>query len=94
LRVEHLRCGVFANRSEEVAYRAVDTHLRTRAGTDTGYVLTNLAHALKPDGQPDEIDMIVLAPGGAAVVEVKHWEISRHKLHAYEVERHADLICG
>lgn len=55
-------------------------------------MLTNLAHGLKPDGQPDEIDIVVLVAGGAAVLEVKHWEISRLKSHSHEVERQSDLV--
>ena len=43
-------------------------------------------------GQPDEIDMIVIAPGGVVVIEVKHWDRSRLKGNAWEVEEHADLI--
>ena len=92
MRVEHLPCGVFANHSEEVACRAVNAYLRAQSGVETAYVLTNLAHGLKPDGQPDEIDIVVLTAGGAAVIEVKHWEASRLKTHAYEAERNADRL--
>ncbi|WP_081988669.1 nuclease-related domain-containing protein [Sphingomonas sp. Ant H11] len=92
MRVEHLPCGPFANRSEELAYRAVEAHFRATVGEGTVYVLTNLAHALKPDGQPDEIDLVVIGPGGATAIEVKHWDIGRLKGRAREFEHHADLI--
>jgi serine/threonine protein kinase len=92
LRVEHLPCQPFANRSEEVAFRAVEGNLRSIPQDGIAYILTNVAHGLKPGGQPDEIDMVVLTASGAAVIEVKHWEVSRIKSHSYEVEHHADLV--
>lgn len=92
MRVEHLPCQPFANRSEEVAFRAIEGSLRSVPGEGTAYVLTNMAHGLKLGGQPDEIDMVILTVGGAAVIEVKHWEVSRMKSRTHEIEYHADLI--
>ena len=36
--------------------------------------------------------MVVIAPGGAVVVEVKHWDRGRLKAHAWEADDQADLI--
>jgi hypothetical protein len=92
VRVVHLPCGAFANASEEVAFRAVNKHLAALPNEDRAYVLTNLAHGVGRGGQPDEIDMIVIAAGGAVVIEVKHWDRSRLKTSAWAAEDQADLI--
>ena len=73
MQVVHVPCGPFANASELRAFKAVDLALRRVEGPGTAYVLTNLAHP-NPHGQADEIDMVVVGPGGAAVIEVKHWD--------------------
>jgi Nuclease-related domain len=92
VRVDHLPCGAFANASEEAAFRAIHNYLRALPVEGRALVLTNLAHAVGRGGQPDEIDMIVIAPGGAVVIEVKHWDRTRLKANAWEVEDQADLI--
>lgn len=68
-------CGPFANESELKAFNAVDQEIRKRDGEGTAYVLTNLTHP-NLRGQADEIDMVVIGPGGAVVIEVKHWDAS------------------
>lgn len=73
MRVTHVPCGAFANESERRALKAVQGALAKIDGTGTAYVLTNLTHP-NPRGQADEIDMVVLGPGGGVVVEVKHWD--------------------
>jgi serine/threonine protein kinase len=73
LRVIHVPCGPFANSSELKAFNAVDQEIRKRPGDASAYVLTNLTHP-NLRGQADEIDMVVIGPGGAVVVEVKHWD--------------------
>lgn len=75
LRVVHVPCGPFANASELKAFNAVDQEIRKRSGEETAYVLTNLTHP-NLRGQADEIDMVVIGPGGAVVIEVKHWDAS------------------
>lgn len=92
MRVDHLPCGAFVNASEEAAFRAVDKYLRASPVEGRAVVLTNFAHGVGRGGQPDEIDMIVIAPGGAVVIEVKHWDRQRLKANAWEVEDQADLI--
>jgi hypothetical protein len=92
MRVDHLPCGAFANTSEETAFRAIDKYLRLLPVEGQALVLTNLAHAVGRGGQPDEIDMIIIATGGAVVIEVKHWDRARLKANAWEVEDQADLI--
>jgi serine/threonine protein kinase len=73
LRVTHFPCGAFANESERRALKAVQGALAKIDGTGTAYVLTNLTHP-NQHGQADEIDMVVLGPGGGVVIEVKHWD--------------------
>ncbi len=73
MRVIHLQCGPFVNESEKLAFVQVDKALRQGPGDDTVHVLTNLTHA-NERAQADEIDMVVIGPGGAVVVEVKHWD--------------------
>lgn len=92
MRVDHLSCGAFANASEEAACRAVEKYLQAAPVEGRAIILTNLAHGVGRGGQPDEIDMIVVAPGGAIVIEVKHWDRARLKGRAWEVEDQADLI--
>ncbi len=75
LRVIHVPCGPFANASELKAFNAIYQELRRRDGEGTAYVLTNLTHP-NLRGQADEIDVVVIGPGGAVVVEVKHWDTS------------------
>ena len=73
LRVEHVPCGPFANASELRAFNAIDQELRRAEGQNTTFILTNLTHP-NPRGQADEIDIVIIGPGGAVVVEVKHWD--------------------
>lgn len=76
----HLSCGEFANESERSAFHAVDVALREVDGEGDVYVLTNLTHA-NPPRQADEIDLIVIGPAGAVVVEVKHWNFASLRRH-------------
>lgn len=92
LRVEHIKCGVFANASEEKAYACVERRLKAEPGDGQAYVVTNLVNGTGSGRQPDEIDMVVIGPGGAIVIEVKHWDRSRLKGHAWEAEDQADLV--
>jgi serine/threonine protein kinase len=78
LRVVHIPCGPFANASELKAFKAIDQELRRTEGQGTAFVLTNLTHA-NPRGQADEIDIVIIGPGGAVVVEVKHWDAAALK---------------
>ncbi|MBY3150287.1 protein kinase [Rhizobium laguerreae] len=75
MRVVHVPCGPFANASEHKAFNAVDQEIRKQSGDGTTYVLTNLTHP-NLRGQADEIDMVIIGPGGAVVIEVKHWDAS------------------
>ena len=90
LRVEHIICGAFANASEEAAFRAVERRLKAEPGDGRAFILTNLVHGVGSGRQPDEIDMVVITPSGAMVIEVKHWDRGRLKAHAWEVEDQAD----
>jgi hypothetical protein len=92
MRTTHIPCGPFVNVSEEMAYRSVDAWLRRHDNSKPVYILTNLSHACAR-GQPDEIDQVVLGPGSAVVIEVKHWD--RSKLRSdWEVDPHIELIAG
>jgi serine/threonine protein kinase len=92
VQVEHISCGAFVNSSEEAALKAVARYLRAHPADGHAYLLTNLANGVGRGGQPDEIDMVVIAPGGVAVVEVKHWDRARLKSSEWDVEDQADLI--
>jgi len=92
LRVEHIVCGAFANASEEAAFRAVERCVKAAPGDGRVYILTNLVHGVGSGRQPDEIDMVVIASGGAVVIEVKHWDRIRLNAHAWEADDQADLI--
>lgn len=87
MRVTHVPCGAFANESERRAFKAVQGALAKVDGTGTAYVLTNLSHP-NPRGQADEIDMVVLGPGGGVVVEIKHWDGSALR----GADSHAELL--
>ncbi|AHF86627.1 hypothetical protein RLEG3_12210 [Rhizobium leguminosarum bv. trifolii WSM1689] len=87
MRVTHLTCGAFANESERRALKAVQSALAKVAGAETTYILTNLTHP-NQRGQADEIDMVVLGPGGCVVVEVKHWDGTALR----GADSHAELI--
>jgi Nuclease-related domain len=76
--------------SEERAFRSVENQIRRVDGDQTAFVLTNLSHA-NSRGQPDEIDQIVLGPGGAVVIEVKHWDRAKLR-NDWEVDPHIELI--
>ena len=71
---KHLACDTFVNASEEVAFQAVRKHLSGLECGRCAIVITNLAHAIGNTGQPDEIDMVVLASGEVLVIEIKHWD--------------------
>jgi serine/threonine protein kinase len=90
MQVVHLPCAPFVNLSEERAFKAVEAALRRDAGNGIAYLLTNLSVA-GARGQPSEIDQIVIAPGGAIVIEVKHWDRARLKNEA-EADQHSALL--
>ncbi|MFN3686436.1 nuclease-related domain-containing protein [Salinarimonas sp.] len=76
--VSRIPCGPFANQSEERAAKAVDLALRAVEGNASAAVLTNV-QVFSGTGQPDEVDQILIGPGGAVVVEVKHWARAKLK---------------
>ena len=90
MRAVHLPCGSFANASEAKAFHFVDQAIRRVDREGTVCVLTNLTHA-NPHGQADEIDMVVIGPGGAVVVEVKHWDGSALRRHP-DADSAAELV--
>src|SRR5262249_23495537 len=90
MRIVHIPCGAFVNASEERAYRDVDAYFRRIDSEQTVFVLTNLSHA-SSRAQPDEIDQVVLGPGGAVVVEVKHWDRSGLR-NDWDVDPHVEVI--
>ena len=54
-------------------------------GDDHWLIFTNLNHVYDPRRRPDEIDMVVIGPPGAFVIEVKPWE------HVY-LDRNPDTV--
>ncbi len=90
MRAVHVPCGSFANASEAKAFRGIDQAIRRVDRDGTVCVLTNLT-SVNSHGQADEIDMVVIGPGGAVVVEVKHWDGSALKRHL-DADAAAELI--
>ena len=89
---KHLACDAFVNASEEVAFQAVRKYLSALECVGRAIVITNLANAIGNTGQPDEVDMIVIASGQVLVIEVKHWDQETIKKSLWNVEDAADLI--
>ncbi len=90
--VKHLACEPFVNASEEIAFLAVRKYLSGLECGRRAIVITNLANAIGNTGQPDEVDMIVLATGEVLVIEIKHWDQEKIKKSLWDVEDAADLI--
>ena len=71
MKVEQIRCGAFANVSEQTAtFTAIERYLKLAPpGEGHAYILTNLVHGIGPSKHPDEIDLVVIAPGGIVVID-------------------------
>ncbi len=80
--VHFIPCGPVANESEAKGFEYVKRHLIAEARDQEWVLLANLAFSMTPDFKSDEIDLIVIGPGGVRVIEIKHWTgswINRNK---------------
>ncbi len=66
-------CGPAANESELKALEFLKSRLQSEPGGDNWILLANLAFSVTHQLQSDEIDLIVIGPAGARVIEIKHW---------------------
>ena len=66
-------CGPAANESELKATEHIRTRLQTQPGDDRWIILANLAFSVTNQLQSDEVDLVVIGPPGARVIEIKHW---------------------
>jgi hypothetical protein len=73
MRVTLFSCGPAANESELIAFKHVESRLKSTEGNDEWVLLTNVAFSLTHQIQSDEIDIVAIGPPGVRVVEVKHW---------------------
>lgn len=91
MRVCHFSCGPAASESELKALHFLKTRLQGEPGNDEWILLSNLTFSVTNQLQSDEIDLVVIGPPGARVIEVKHWSaqllLSEQKLVEDEAER-------
>jgi hypothetical protein len=73
MRVTVFSCGPAANESELIAFKHLESRLRSTGGDDEWVLLTNLAFSVTHRVQSDEIDIVAIGPPGVRVIEVKHW---------------------
>jgi len=66
-------CGPAANESELKALEFLKSRLQSEPGGDNWILLANLAFSVTHQLQSDDIDLIVIGPAGAGVIEIKHW---------------------
>lgn len=92
MKVTLFPCGPAANESELKAFDHLKSRLQSVQGNDEWVLLTNLAFSVTHQLQSDEIDIIVIGPPGAVVIEVKHWTTQWVDSHADLVEREAERI--
>ena len=92
MRVTLFPCGPAANESELVAFRHLETRLRSVQGDDEWVLLTNIAFSVTHQLQSDEIDIVAIGPPGVRVIEVKHWTAQWVDTHADLVSQEADRV--
>lgn len=92
MKVELVRCGPFANESEQMAANALKTRLISTLGSGEWLLLTNLAFSAGHHRQSDEVDIVVIGPPGVQVIEVKHWSAAWTKKNRDLVEHEADRV--
>jgi nuclease-like protein len=92
MRVTHFPCGPAANESEMKAFEYLKGRLQSEPGDEEWVLLTNLAFSVNHQFQSDEIDVVVIGPTGARVIEVKHWTIQWFDAHRSGVEDEADRV--
>lgn len=87
--LKHLTCGAFANNSERRAAEYLKSRLQNYAATNDWVLLTNYSNSSNSQYLSDELDLIVVAPNGVSIIEIKHWsaaDIKSSKLLTAEAE--------
>jgi hypothetical protein len=92
MRVTLFPCGPAANESELKAFAHVKNRLQAEPGDEEWVLLTNLMFSVNHQFQSDEIDLVVVGPTGARVIEVKHWTAQWFSAHQSDVEDEADRV--
>ena len=87
LKVRHVRCGPFVNKSESAAYNKLKSGLVSLPGDGEWVLLTNVAFSVNHQLQSDEIDVVAVGPPGVRVIEVKHWANRHSNLAETEADR-------
>jgi serine/threonine protein kinase len=85
-------CGPAANESELKATEHIRTRLQTQPGDDRWIILANLAFSVTNQLQSDEVDLVVIGPPGARVIEIKHWTHQWVESNREAVEHEADRV--
>jgi serine/threonine protein kinase len=85
-------CGPAANESELKASEHLKGRLQAQPGDDQWVLLANLAFSVTHQLQSDEIDLVVIGPTGARVIEIKHWTQQWVESNKDAVEHEADRV--
>lgn len=92
--VHWIRCGEFANLSEETAVKGILQYLDSVPTKPRWLVLSNVMVVGKALEGPDEMDVVAVGPTGLFAIEVKHWDqvyIERHPTTASSEARKAEM---
>jgi serine/threonine protein kinase len=92
MRVTLFPCGPVANESELRAFEHLKSRLQAEPGDEEWVLLANLMFSVNHQFQSDEIDLVVVGPTGARVIEVKHWTAQWFGAHQSAVEDEADRV--
>lgn len=77
--LKHLVCGGYANQSERYAVEYLKARLQNVANPNDWALLSNYSSSSNPQYPSDELDLVVLAPSGISVIEIKHWSSAELK---------------
>ncbi len=87
----HIPCGQPVNHSEQLATERAKSLVGSAAGD--WVLLTNLALITSQDRQPDDLDIVLIGPGGVLLVEVKHWDAGWAAANDAKVMDEARKLC-
>ena len=87
MKVRHVRCGPFVNKSERGAFNKLKSGIVSLPGDGDWVLLTNVAFSVNHQLQSDEIDVVAVGPPGVRVIEVKHWANRHARLAETEADR-------
>lgn len=92
MRVTLFPCGPAANESEIKGFEHLKSRLQSEAGNEEWILLANLAFSVNHQLQSDEIDLVVIGPYGATVIEIKHWTSQWFDANTTKVEMEAERV--